>query len=150
MLVRSQWGESCHFFPLSYQPPPLNSPPLMGVSSEQRRAWVLRSVQLSGDKSEQAQQPEVPPLPRRPPTLVSHHTSLLRKTKYKQFRIILRTRCLFTFQNCRYGKVLRPTTAINNNLGQSLLGEAAFQHQRQKPISSLFLCSGTGRLFISS
>lgn len=88
------------------------------------------------------------PPPRLPPG--ESPTPLPGKTKYKQLRIILRTRCLFTFQNCRYGRVLRPTTAINNNLGQSLLGEAASQFQRQKPIFPWLLCSGTCRLFISS
>lgn len=37
------------------------------------------------------------PLPFLPAALVSHKTSFLRKTKYKHLRIILRTRCLFTF-----------------------------------------------------
>lgn len=63
----------------------------------QRSVPSMAKMGSSKRQAPAAGKPEICTGPCLPPALVSHKTSFLRKTKYKQFRIILRTRCLFTF-----------------------------------------------------
>ena len=42
------------------------------------------------------------------------------------------------FRNCRHGEALKPTTAINNNLGQSFLGRSYISILETRPVVFLF------------